>query len=303
MKSSLIVMLLIFGFAISARATTYYSVNDGNWSGAIWSCSTCLPAIVLPTIVAGDIIVIDNQVTISPGTVTIAPTVTLIVRTDFSPNTSTTPAKLIFTNGGKLVLGSASSSVVLENVTGIAANNPEVDGTGNGGSNLISIGGIEYWRTSMPDIKGTGTLQPGGTLPITLISFVATDIENYIQLKWVTAMERNFSHFELEKSNGNLNFISIARIDGKGGLEVITSYSYLDSLPQSGKNYYRLKSVDYDHTFEYSSVVVADSKTEKQIVVFPNPTVEGSISVRTNFSPQEGDRIEIYNSLGLKLQE
>ena len=155
----------------------------------------------------------------------------------------------------------------------------------------------------MGDIQGVGTLGPDGTLPIRLISFAATDIGNSIQLKWVTAMERNFSHFELEKSTGNLTFIPIAHIDGKGGLEVITSYIYLDSLPQNGKNYYRLKAVDHDLTFEYSPVVVAESKTDKQIVVYPNPAVGGSINVRANFSPQEGDRIEIYNSLGLKLQE
>ena len=119
----------------------------------------------------------------------------------------------------------------------------------------------------------------------------------------VTAMERNFSHFELEKSTGNLTFTPIARIDAKGGLEVVTSYVYLDTSPQSGKNYYRLKAVDYDLAFEYSPVVVAESETDKQIVLYPNPAVGGSISVRTNFSPQEGDRIEIYNTLGLKLQE
>jgi hypothetical protein len=305
MKRYLLLLSIAISLTSPVKATIYYSVGDGGWTGSIWSssCSTCTPGTALPTLVDGDIIIIDDQVTISSGAVTIAPSITVIIRTDLSPNTATNPAKLIFTNGGKLALTSSSSKVKLENLTGNTANNPVIDGTQTGGSNQISIGGIEYWRGSNGDVKGVGTLQPGGALPITLISFTAMDVEHSIHLKWVTAMERNFSHFELEKSNGNLNFIPIARIEGKGGLEVITAYNYLDSLPQSGKNYYRLKSVDYDHTFEYSPVVVAHSKTEKQIVVFPNPTAEGNISVRTNFSPQEGDRIEIYNSLGLKLQE
>jgi hypothetical protein len=290
-----------------AGATTYYSVANGNWTSTVWSTvsSTTLPGIALPTLVDGDIIIIDNQVTISSGTVTIAAEVDIIIRTDFSENTTVTPAKLIFTGGGKLNLENANSSIVLENVTGGSSPNPMIDGTGNGNSNTIVVANVTFWTTSTGngDLQGVGTLQPGGVLPIKLISFVATDLGNSIQLKWVTAMERNFSHFELEKSTGNLTFVPIAHIAGKGGLEVITSYIYLDSLPQNGKNYYRLKAVDYDLKFEYSPVVVVESKTEKQIVAYPNPAVGGSISVRTNFAPQEGDRIEIYNTLGLKLQE
>ena len=45
------------------------------------------------------------------------------------------------------------------------------------------------------------------------------------------------------------------------------------------------------------------SEIGKQVVVYPNPAVGRTINVKTNFSPQEGDRIEIYNNLGLKLQE
>jgi hypothetical protein len=309
MVTGLRAFVILLGFLTmtltDSTATTYYSVSDGNWQSSIWSTvsSTSLPGINLPTLVNGDILIVDNQVTISSGPLTIAATVTVIVRTDFSTNTTLAPAKLNFTSGGKLILSSAGSSVVLQNATGGSSADPMLDGSGGGASNIIEVGGVTYWQTSMGDKQGVGTLGPGGVLPIKLISFAATNIGNSIQLKWVTAMERNFSHFELEKSTGTLTFIPIAHIDGKGGLEVVASYIYLDSLPQNGKNYYRLKAVDDDLTFEYSPVVVADSKTDKQIVIYPNPAVGGSINVRTNFSPQEGDRIEIYNSLGLKLQE
>ena len=218
-----------------------------------------------------------------------------------SPNTTTNPAKLIFTNGGKLVLTSASSKVVLENTTGNAANNPQIDGTGNGGSNLISIGGVEYWRASNQDVIGVGTLQPGGVLPIKLISFEARKLENSVELKWLTAMERNFSHFEIERATQNLNFTSIARVDGRGGLDVLTPYEYHDALPENGKIYYRLKSVDIDLTFEHSTVVVVEVKVNKSIIVYSDPITAGSIIVHTNFSPQENDHVEIYNNVGLKL--
>jgi hypothetical protein len=61
--------------------------------------------------------------------------------------------------------------------------------------------------------------------------------------------------------------------------------------------------VDYDLTFEYSPLVVAEFNGNKNVTVYPNPASGDNINVRTNFSPQEGDRIEIYDHLGLKLME
>jgi hypothetical protein len=97
--------------------------------------------------------------------------------------------------------------------------------------------------------------------------------------------------------------VTVADIEAKGGFDVTTVYEYFDASPQSGKNYYRLKSVDYDLAFEYSPVVLVDFKSIKNVLVYPNPTVNGNLNVRSNFSPQEGDRIEIYNNMGLKLME
>jgi len=296
-------MCIAYFFASSASATTYYSMSNGNWTGAIWStvCSTCVPGSTLPALVAGDTIVIDNQVTISSSTQTINPAITIIVRTDLSPNTTTNPAKLIFATGGKLVLTSASSKVVLENTTGNSANNPQIDGSGSGNSNIINIGGVQYWRAGDGDIVGVGTLQPGGVLPITLISFEVRKLENSVELKWLTAMERNFSHFEIERATPDLNFIPIGRVDGRGGLDVLTSYEYKDVSPENGKTYYRLKSVDIDLTSEYSPVVIVNLNIKKFVTVYPNPTADGNIIVHTNFSPQEDDHVEIYNNVGLKL--
>src|SRR5688572_6014991 len=126
MKGYILLLALIISLTLSATATTYYSVANGDWTAAIWSSAGSTGSgSTLPALVAGDIIIIDDQVTISSGTLTITPTVTVIVRTDVSPATSTNPAKLIFTSGGKLALSSSSSTVVLENVTGNAANNPQ----------------------------------------------------------------------------------------------------------------------------------------------------------------------------------
>jgi hypothetical protein len=140
-------------------------------------------------------------------------------------------------------------------------------------------------------------------LPIKLLSFVAVQTGETIQLDWSTVSQENFDKFIIERSANGQSFDSIGFINGEGNSKELLQYSFIDELPTLGKNYYRLKSVDYDLTFEYSPVVASDFKGVKNILVYPNPTKGKSINVKTNFSPQEGDKIEIYDNLGLKLME
>ncbi|HMG88613.1 MAG TPA: hypothetical protein VK589_01100, partial [Chryseolinea sp.] len=139
MKRSILVLISLL-LIITAKATTYYSVGNLQWNGSgTWSsvCSTCAGS-TLPTLVDGDIIVIDDQVQILSGLVTVTAVITIVVRTDVSPNTTTIPAKLKFTSGGKIALP-AGSVIRLENWTGNPANDPQIDGTGSGASNQIDI--------------------------------------------------------------------------------------------------------------------------------------------------------------------
>jgi hypothetical protein len=140
-------------------------------------------------------------------------------------------------------------------------------------------------------------------LPIKLTSLEGHQVDNLIHLNWSTGSEENFDKFIVEHSTDGQNFDSIGYVRGAGNSKQLLKYSFIDQSPILGKNYYRLKSVDYDLSFEYSPLIRADFLGAKNIMVYPNPTESGSINVQTNFSPQEGDRIEIYDNLGLKLMQ
>jgi len=129
-----------------------------------------------------------------------------------------------------------------------------------------------------------GSIDPVVTpLPIKLISFTSNQQPDGILLKWITSKEENFDYFLLERAGSDLNFQSITTIIGKGGLDVTTNYDHLDNTPLLGKNYYRLKSVDLDGTFEYSTVIVAewDGKSGG-ITIYPNPVVNHTLTVALN---------------------
>jgi len=112
-----------------------------------------------------------------------------------------------------------------------------------------------------------------GTLPLRLASFSAVKQNETALLQWQTADEINTSHFEIEHSPNGVSFRKIGLIhaaDNSG----THYYDFIDHAPAAGTNYYRLKQVDRDGRFTYSSIVtVAFEKEAAVIVVSPNPAV------------------------------
>jgi len=117
------------------------------------------------------------------------------------------------------------------------------------------------------------------TLPLNLLTFTGRYINQQSQLKWETEQEENTSSFIVERSIGGSNFEKIGAVAAKGNTTGLTSYSYTDrdaSLYSPATLYYRLKMVDMDGTYKYSSVVVITTDNITGIVtIIPNPVVSG----------------------------
>lgn len=113
-------------------------------------------------------------------------------------------------------------------------------------------------------------------LPITLLYFTGSMVEDKVYLDWETASELNNDYFIVEKSADAVNWSSIGSVDGNGTTNIPHQYQLIDGQPFIGKNYYRLKQVDFDGTISYSRVIVIEvnnSKTsENSFTVLPNPT-------------------------------
>lgn len=139
-------------------------------------------------------------------------------------------------------------------------------------------------RNTVPfaNLAGTyhiGSVEPVLTpLPVKLISFEATTAMEGINIEWKTASEVTFDYYELERAGEDLNFFPIARIENQGGYNQLASYHQLDNAPLRGKNYYRLKSVDLDGSFEYSGVAWALWQPAG-LHAYPNPVVNKSFEL------------------------
>ena len=137
-------------------------------------------------------------------------------------------------------------------------------------------------------------------LPLELLSFSARASGEESLLDWKTTMELNNSHFEVERSEYGKTFTKIGEVKGSGTTSGIVSYSYVDKQPVSGKNYYRLKQVDYDGASTYSAIRAVSFDKSESIVLYPNPT---SGEIRLEGVQQEWSKVEIYDYLGRLVKE
>jgi Zn-dependent metalloprotease len=116
-------------------------------------------------------------------------------------------------------------------------------------------------------------VSPTFTLPVNLLTFEAQPHKKSIDLSWTTATETANKGFEVERSSNGNDFISIGWVNGSGSTTTATTYRFTDNFVQPNVTYqYRLKQVNTDHHFSYSSIKQARLADESiTITVSPNP--------------------------------
>jgi len=119
---------------------------------------------------------------------------------------------------------------------------------------------------------------PSCPLPVELISFSGTKDGDVNDLTWSTGSETGNNYFIIERSSNGKDFSSVGRIDGSGTVTSIKTYSFDDDAPLSGINYYRLKQVDMDGSYTYSSIISLYGQSS-DITVYPNPN-NGTFAVK-----------------------
>jgi hypothetical protein len=206
--------------------------------------------------------------------------------------------------GGLLDVGNASTRIfvcgqeIIRGLPGAGGCNtcPEVPPS----SGNYDCTGVPLPYCEVPGgFRGPLYFEEDGVQPIDLLSFEALINKNSIELDWITSREENFSHFILEHSVNGSSFTALAEIEGAGyNTESLIEYSYTHRLPKLGVNYYRLKAVDLDGTYEYFGPISVRFNGEEQLWISPNPSAGDKVVYQTNFTPNENDRVLVYNQLG-----
>ncbi len=145
-----------------------------------------------------------------------------------------------------------------------------------------------------------------GAMPVELTNFSVSKSGNNVVLNWNTATEQDNYGFEIERSSDNSVWSNIAFVNGHGNSDSPKEYSFTDNTAGFGMNYYRLKQIDSDGSFEYSNVVEIDNgeMVEDYILAqnYPNPfnpTTRISFGVRENSKAS----LVVYNAVGQQVAE
>lgn len=170
---------------------------------------------------------------------------------------------------------------------------------------------------SIADIPNSST----PALPVELTSFTATARGRGVELAWKTATEVNNHGFEVERKpvqdsrlevggsdhetqTSNQAWSHVGFVQGSGTTNAPKEYSFTDKVPVSGKYLYRLKQVDNDGKFEYSSSVEVNASTltsgYELAQNHPNP-FNPTTTIAFALAKDEFVSLKVYDMLGKEI--
>ena len=133
-----------------------------------------------------------------------------------------------------------------------------------------STTGNRYFANQNVTINGITTDAP---LSVTLVDFSSIIDHNKVKLIWNTVDEINMQAFQIEKSKDGKNFVSVGTVDAKN-LSSNISYQFMDDANLESIVYYRLKMIEKDGSFKYSSTISAKATEDVFLTAFPNPVTD-----------------------------
>lgn len=104
-------------------------------------------------------------------------------------------------------------------------------------------------------------------LPVTFKGIVARSENNAVNVQWDVADEMDVRGYEVQRSTNGMRFETVGFVPAHGK----PVYSYTDAQPASGAVYYRVKNVDIDGKYEFSSIVRVNSKRATTMKLYPVP--------------------------------
>ena len=252
MKNLTLITLALFSFA-KAIAADIMAVNNGTWSDpATWSTNG------LPS--AGDVVSIPSGTTV---------TINDVQQYNSSSMVINIFGTLKLVSPGKIDL--AATSVITVFTGGKI--------TGNGSpSETIKIGGTKKFDGTQADItglklanaaSGTGFIA-FGVLPVKFISFTVIKNNSDYQVSWTTAEEQGSDYYLVERSADGISWKTVARIAAAGNSSTEKSYSYTDKNANLYTLHYRVKQVDQDGKFTYTTIKSFKNQAVAGVKVIPS---------------------------------
>jgi len=139
---------------------------------------------------------------------------------------------------------------------------------------------------------------PQAPLPVEMISFEGKGDGDHVILDWATVSEINSDYFIVERSSPKTNFEPIGFVKSAGNSDHLIAYTFADESPEPGILYYRLKQVDFDGHFTYTSPISINFGFENSVCVVQYNPNSRTIKIIRNDSDQNDWSLRLLNLQG-----
>ena len=169
-----------------------------------------------------------------------------------------------------------------------------VDGDNTG--NTVTRTGINTFSPFIVAVLGT-------PLPLKFGNISAVRKNQVVNVQWEALSEENVAYYEVQKSSTGLSFIKAGVVNALANNLSYYKYGWIDGAPGNGTVFYRIKAVDNDGKYQYSSILkIAPENATSGIKVYPNPVQpNGRINVEAGTLSRGTYRVELTDISGVRV--
>lgn len=155
---------------------------------------------------------------------------------------------------------------------------------------------FRFERGGNSDVDSIVLVSATPVLPVKFSGFSALETSGKVKLNWDIATEMNTANYVVERSSNGVSFTSAGTIEATQS----KGYSFVDQSPVNGTNYYRIKGVDKDGAFMYSSILRVNVGNSKALAftIAPNPVRGRQVNVQVANLDKGTYKLNIFNAAG-----
>ena len=208
---------------------------------------------------------------------------------------SATPTVLIITSLGDTIRASANTTFKKASVDFYFSFNLGTTLPANTNFKIaiiMTLGNNAVTANTLTTNALLATAQAPLPLPVNFTGFYAKKVNSNVSLTWNVAFEQNVAGYEVQRSADGSNFTKIGFVNANQS----PSYSFTDSKAIAVA-YYRIKSIDNDGSYKYSSIVsLKGQQSDIVLKAFPMP-VQSELTIQYN-SANNNSKIDILSADG-----